>query len=85
MFAPSDICRFKLSDFNPMIGVSTQVLDAACSTVNSANCTMSPDCAALGRGNCGTDGSRHDNTCGECLSGYTGVFGLDNSECLQMA
>ncbi|CBJ25633.1 conserved unknown protein [Ectocarpus siliculosus] len=59
-----------------------QVLDVASSSLNAANCTVAPDCAALNRDDCGTDGLREDNTCGECVSGFTGVVGPHNSLCV---
>ncbi|CAM9463784.1 unnamed protein product, partial [Ectocarpus sp. 12 AP-2014] len=59
-----------------------QVLDVASSSLNAANCTVAPDCAALNRDDCGTDGLREDNTCGECVSGFAGVVGPHNSQCV---
>ncbi|CAN0557719.1 unnamed protein product, partial [Ectocarpus sp. 8 AP-2014] len=50
--------------------------------LNAANCTVAPDCAALNRDDCGTDGLREDNTCGECVSGFAGVVGPHNSLCV---
>lgn len=60
----------------------TQVLDVASSSLNAANCTAAPDCTALNRDDCGTDGLREDNTCGECVSGFVGVVGPHNSLCV---
>ncbi|CAB1097917.1 unnamed protein product [Ectocarpus sp. CCAP 1310/34] len=59
-----------------------QVLDVASSSLNAANCTVAPDCAALNRDDCGTDGLREENTCGECVSGFVGVVGPHNSLCV---
>ncbi|CAM9866972.1 unnamed protein product, partial [Ectocarpus fasciculatus] len=59
-----------------------QVLDVASSSLNAANCTAAPDCTALNRDDCGTDGLREDNTCGECVSEFVGVVGPHNSLCV---
>ncbi|CAM9106632.1 unnamed protein product, partial [Laminaria digitata] len=59
-----------------------QVLDVASSSLNAANCSAAPDCAALNRGDCGTNGLRDANTCGECASGSVGVLGAANSPCV---
>lgn len=62
-----------------------QVLDVASSTLNAANCTAAPDCEALNRDECGANGLREENTCGECLSGTVGVLGPHNSLCVNEA
>lgn len=61
---------------------SSQVLDVASSSLNAANCSAAPDCRSLNRADCGSDGLREDNTCGECSSGTVGVLGADNSQCI---
>ncbi|CAM9866176.1 unnamed protein product, partial [Pylaiella littoralis] len=61
-----------------------QVLDVASSALNAANCSAAPDCQAFNRDDCGTDGLREDNTCGECMSGTVGVLGPQNSLCVDM-
>jgi hypothetical protein len=48
------------------------------STLNSVNCSLSPNCTALHRGLC----SSTPNTCGQCMDGYIGVTGSSNSLCL---
>jgi hypothetical protein len=45
---------------------------------NLVDCVGAPDCSILNRHNC----SVLTNTCGSCLSGYAGVFGNDNSQCI---
>lgn len=62
-----------------------KVLDVASSSLNAANCTTAPDCEALNRDDCGANGLREDNTCGECISGTIGVLGPHNSLCVDEA
>lgn len=62
-----------------------KVLDVASSSLNAANCTAAPDCEALNRDDCGSNGLREDNTCGECMSGTIGVLGPHNSLCINEA
>ena len=45
--------------------------------VDTANCTLAPDCASINRQDC----SAVSHTCGACLDGYTGVFGDSNHAC----
>lgn len=48
------------------------------SAMNSVDCTsILVNCSALNREACG----KVANTCGECVSGYIGVLGPDNSKC----
>lgn len=62
-----------------------KVLDVASSSLNAANCTAAPDCEVLNRDDCGANGLREDNTCGECKSGTVGVLGPHNSLCVDEA
>lgn len=57
----------------------------ASSSLNAANCTAAPDCEALNRDDCGANGLREENTCGECISGTVGVLGPHNSPCVDEA
>ncbi|CAM9277586.1 unnamed protein product, partial [Choristocarpus tenellus] len=58
-----------------------QVVGIANSALNSANCSEAPDCTALGRYECGRNGQRQTNTCGECLVNFVGVSGQGNTLC----
>ena len=51
------------------------------SILNTANCSVSLDCAALYRHPC----SAVDNTCGVCLSGYYGDSLYSNTRCVSKA
>lgn len=48
------------------------------SILNWKDCSKAPDCSSLNRGAC----SSTTNTCGQCLSGYLGVVGDSNSQCV---
>jgi hypothetical protein len=51
------------------------------STISIVDCTASPNCTALRR----TDCYNTINTCGSCLSGYSGVVGDSNAQCFSAA
>ena len=53
------------------------VVSATMSVVNSANCTLAPNCTLLHREKCASV----DHTCGECSTGYSGVLGWSNIAC----
>lgn len=80
MFAPSALRELACDPFI----LCPQVLDVASSSLNAANCSAAPDCAALNRGDCGTHGLREANTCGECASGSVGVLGAANLQCVDL-
>jgi hypothetical protein len=46
--------------------------------LNGISCALSAGCSAYNRYNCSTV----TNTCGECVTGYIGVAGSDNSPCI---
>ena len=56
-----------------------QTMNNAASTINVINCTAVPPvyCASLNRNSCVSV----PNTCGSCLSGYTGIVGAANTKC----
>ena len=64
-------------DASSSLDLVYSVVSATMSVVNSANCTLAPNCTLLHREKC----SSVDNTCGECLSGYAGVLGSSNIAC----
>ena len=66
---------FQTSD----MGLVGQVISAVAASINRVDCSGSPACSTLHRQPC----SLTANTCGDCLSGYIGVPGQDNSACLE--
>jgi len=64
-------------DSNDVDG-SVQVVNNAAIVMNYVNCTGIVGCEALNRENCSTTAF----TCGECLSGFIGTSGDDNSGCV---
>lgn len=57
----------------------SQVIGAVSSTLNTKNCTVTTPCAQLNRLPC----SLTARTCGACISGYVGVFGDSNTQCVK--
>ena len=57
-----------------------QIVGAVAESLNSADCTEAPDCAALNRKGC----KKRRATCGACLIGYLGNVGDGNSMCLNV-
>ena len=57
----------------------TLVLSAATSSLNTVDCSSSPNCMMLNRNNC----SLVINTCGACLEGFFGVLGPSNVVCIR--
>ena len=55
-----------------------QIISAGAGTVFSTDCSAAPNCSILNRSSC----SYLNNTCGQCLSGYVGISGDANSNCL---
>ena len=64
---------FETSDVN----LVSQVVGAVTSSLNSADCSSSPNCTVLNRFSC----SATSNTCGSCISPNIGTPGDDNSAC----
>ena len=58
-----------------------KVLSVATSTMTKTDCSLAPKCLILHRKNC----SVVVNTCGECLEGYLGASGSQNTPCVNTA
>ena len=54
-----------------------QSMNLASSSLGLVDCSAAPNCTALNREGCGGT----INTCGSCLSGYTGIVGDSNKNC----
>ena len=54
-----------------------QSMNLASSSLGLVDCSAAPNCTALNREGCGGT----VNTCGSCLSGYTGIVGDSNKNC----
>ena len=54
-----------------------QSMNLAASSLSVVVCSAAPNCTALNREGCGGT----INTCGSCLSGYTGIVGDSNKQC----
>ena len=57
--------------------LTTSVINAASSSLNSANCSLAPNCIAINRTACSTV----PQTCGSCFDGYLGIAGPANAPC----
>ena len=57
--------------------LTTAIVGAVAVTLNTANCTLVPDCNALNRSQC----SSVMHTCGPCVEGYLGIAGPSNAPC----
>ena len=57
--------------------LTSSVVNAVASSLNSANCTLSPNCSTLNRAPC----SLVAQTCGDCVPGYLGIAGPANTPC----
>jgi hypothetical protein len=59
-----------------------QALNTIASTVGAVNCTLTPTtfCASVNRDKCQT----LPNTCGSCLSGFSGIIGSANTLCFNL-
>jgi len=66
-----------LFDADGNLNTLYKVVNNVATTMNTVNCSASPDCASLNRAGC------HDvpNNCGSCLHGYKGIVGSSNSKC----
>jgi hypothetical protein len=69
------------ADPNAGVDEKKQGVALSCDALNAADCSRSPDCAALFRLDCAGTA----NTCGVCLDGYyTALIGDGNSTCLSV-
>ena len=57
--------------------LATAIISSAVVAMNSANCTLAPNCVAINRSYC----SSVKHTCGPCLDGYLGMAGPSNAPC----
>jgi hypothetical protein len=55
-----------------------QAMNALSAYMNIKNCSVAPNCTAINRDECADT----PNTCGSCLSGYTGLVGDSNVPCV---
>ena len=84
-FIISDILPFYINEFkeaNRALQIETMQSSLLVSanlltSLGSVNCSSAPDCASLNRHDC----SATSHTCGECLSGFEGVYGDSNYLC----
>ena len=70
--AASDFLDNKLDDAFKSNNVDSinQCVNIAASSINTANCTLAPDCISLNRTLC----SAVSHTCGPCLLGFIGIL-----------
>ena len=54
-----------------------QLLGGVSSFISTSNCSLAPNCTALGRESC----KMTSHTCGSCLNGFVGVMGDSNVPC----
>ena len=54
-----------------------QIVSGISASITASNCTLAPNCTALGREQCKTT----SHTCGSCLSNFVGVLGDSNVPC----
>jgi hypothetical protein len=81
-FIVSDILPYYMNEFSEahralqVETMQSSLLVAAnlLTSLESVNCSSSPNCASLNRKEC----SSVSHTCGECLPGYEGVWGALN-------
>jgi hypothetical protein len=68
----SDFVENKLDDAYKSNNVDSinQCVNIVASSINTANCTLAPDCMSLNRTLC----SAVSHTCGPCLHGFIGIL-----------
>ena len=64
-------------EISPMIPLGS-VISIGSEILNTANCSVVPNCLILNRYNC----SKKDFTCGKCMNGFVGESGFRNTICL---
>ena len=73
--------KFAEANQSSSVDGSFQIINAVSSALNFVNCSISPNCSAIGRNECGEG---DDHVCGECFDDYLGTPGYSNLACVSL-